>query len=77
MREIRPYGSMSGEWKRSVSHRATPRLYIIISREALQADEVDDDFRGSLAVFVLDQQPEVEGFDGGPHVAGPTTWGSG
>ena len=29
MREIRPYGSMSGEWRRSVSHRATPRLYDI------------------------------------------------
>ena len=26
MREIRPPGSMSGEWKRSTSYRATPRL---------------------------------------------------
>ena len=27
MPEIGPSGSMSGEWKRSESHRATPRLY--------------------------------------------------
>src|SRR3954471_18679415 len=27
MPEIGPSGSMSGEWKRSLSHRATPRLY--------------------------------------------------
>jgi hypothetical protein len=27
VRETRPPGSMSGEWNRSVSHRATPRLY--------------------------------------------------
>jgi hypothetical protein len=30
VREIRPPGSMSGEWKRSISHRATPRLYLNI-----------------------------------------------
>jgi hypothetical protein len=28
VRETRPPGSMSGEWNRSVSHRATPRLYV-------------------------------------------------
>jgi len=32
MRENRQSGSMSGEWKRSVSHRATPRLYYIFTR---------------------------------------------
>ena len=29
MPEIGPSGSMSGEWRRSVSHRATPRLYSV------------------------------------------------
>jgi hypothetical protein len=30
MPEIGPSGSMSGEWKRSFSHRATLRLYPIL-----------------------------------------------
>ena len=29
MPENGPSGSMSGEWKRSISHRATPRLYCV------------------------------------------------
>ena len=35
MREIRPSGSMSGEWKRRLGHRATPRLYNIYFYQSL------------------------------------------
>src|SRR5262249_32978163 len=37
MPEIGPSGSMSGAWKRSVSHRATPRLYSSAEMEQMHA----------------------------------------
>ena len=45
MPENGPSGSMGGEWKRSVSHRATPRPYYNFCWSIRTLDERDDDGR--------------------------------
>ena len=47
MREIRPSGSMSGEWKRGLDYRATPRLYFMGGR----FEKHFSSYRGQFIIF--------------------------
>jgi site-specific DNA recombinase len=45
MPENGPSGSMSGEWKRSISHRATPRLYPRIRAARERLSKLEEEYK--------------------------------